>query len=72
MSPLSKLHKHPDFTNETTNVAGKKTYVYGYLLEPGDELEKGDVYASSSGGWVPAPIIGIKLTKTTVIWVRPS
>jgi len=72
MKPLAKLHKHPEYDDRIINT-GKKTYIYGYQLEPGDEIEATDVYASTSGAWEPAPVSGIKLGDgNTVVWVRPS
>jgi len=46
---------------------------YGYLLEPGDTLEEGDLYNSTSGKWESSPMFAGSLLfegcKTT--WVRP-
>lgn len=46
----------------------------GFLLEPGDVLQAGDVYSSSSGYFEPCPCPGIALQGTApgVLWVRPS
>ena len=72
MSPLAKLHSHPDYDPHLQQ-PGKKHHVYGHLLEEGDELEKGDVYASSNGSWESCPVPGAKLGKgTAVVWVRPT
>jgi hypothetical protein len=77
MSPLAKLHSHPDLTKDlpgrTPGAKSAKVHVYGYLLESGDELEATDVYSSSNGQWEPCPCPGTKLAAgLAVMWVRPT
>jgi hypothetical protein len=45
------LHFHPE----------SRTEVHGCELEPGDILQKGDVYSSSNGRWEPCPCPGLVL-----------
>ncbi len=53
---------------------GRKSHVYGRMLEPGDILEPGDMYASSNGYFEPCPCPGLTLQAGTthVLWVRPE
>lgn len=68
MNQLANIHKHPDGINPRSE--DRKSFVYGHLLEVGDELEATDVYSSASGYWEPCPCPGSKLAGPG-IWVRP-
>ena len=47
--------------------------MFGRRLEPGDVLERGDVYASAYGTWEPCPYPGLMLQEgITTVWVRPG
>jgi len=45
--------------------------IYGRRLEPGEEIQEGDVYDSSSGTWQRSPCPGMTVQEgCTTIWVR--
>lgn len=46
--------------------------VYGMQLAPGAILQRGDVYASTTGEWETCPCPGAMLGSVTSIWVRPE
>ena len=45
--------------------------VSGERLAVGTELQEGDVYDSLSGKWAECPCVGLKISMTDVVWVRP-
>lgn len=50
-----------------------KSHTYGRLLEAGDELEDGDVFASVEGTWQKCPCPGLKIMSgAETMWVRPD
>jgi hypothetical protein len=77
MQTEAHIHEHPEFVHNVnsgriTMGNGRKTHVYGVLLQADDVLREGDVYSSSNGYWEPCPCPGGKLGKgLSVVWVRP-
>jgi hypothetical protein len=56
-------HIHP-VSGETAN---------GYALEPGDVLQKGDLYDSTTGKWSECPCPGHTIGNNDgLIWIRPN
>lgn len=47
--------------------------IFGSRLQPGDKLEKNDVYASTDGKWQKCPCPGVTLVEgVTTVFVRPQ
>ncbi|MFA6601764.1 MAG: hypothetical protein WCT02_02800 [Candidatus Paceibacterota bacterium] len=46
--------------------------IVGFRLEPGDKLQTGDRYNSSSGKWEECTCVGLTLQKTNTVWIRPA
>lgn len=47
--------------------------IRGFKLEPGDVLEKDDVYDSTNGNWEPCMVPGLTLGDgVTTVWIRPE
>lgn len=83
MQTESHIHQHPEFMDNLDSGRiqmgnGRKTHVFGHLLEAGDKLEPDDVYASSNGYFEKCPCPGLKLENVSdrdgraVVWVRPA
>lgn len=68
----SKLHEHTSFA-KTGPVHGMKKCVIGRKLTPGDIIEEGDWYESSSGQWLPATGVGATVQEgVRSVFVRPD
>ena len=50
-----------------------KLPIYGYRLEVGDEIKKGDMYDSWCGIWQPSDLPRLKIQKySNMIYIRPT
>lgn len=71
MKAQAKMHEHPKAWSYSAR--GKRVFVYGYQLEPGDIIQATDVYDSTNGNWEPAPCPGQKLGEGVLaVWIRPA
>ena len=64
MNPEKSTHRHPLWPHPT---------IEGYRLEPGDTLQKDDMYNSTARKWEECPCPGLILQEgPSAYWVRPA